>query len=241
MIYIDELFIFNYVIDYILLKTFSYILKLNTKTIRLLLSSLIGELSLMSLFISFNNIELFIFKIIICSLMIYVSFGCIDIKDFIKNIIYYYIINFFLGGILYYLKTESVIKYKYILLFIPLIMSIYKYFINNLKSYLSLKYKVTVYLNNGKILYLNGFMDSGNNLIEPYSNKKVIIINKEINENYYLVPYSTIDNRSLIKCFNPKKVYIEGIGERNDISIGVINKKFKGYNCLLNYKLLEGL
>ena len=37
-------------------------------------------------------------------------------------------------------------------------------------------------------------MDSGNTLIEPYGNRKVIIINKKINENYYLVPYKTIDN-----------------------------------------------
>ena len=89
-------------------------------------------------------------------------------------------------------------------------------------------------------MYLNGYMDSGNELIEPFTNRKVIIINKkDLKENYYFVPYKTIDNSSLIRCFNPKKVYIDGLGERNDISVGVINKKFKGFNCLLNYKLLE--
>ncbi len=239
MIYIDELLLFNFVIDYIILKTFSYLLKLNTKNIKLVLSCFIGEVVILNLFINMNPIVLILFKFIICALMIYVSFGFNDIKDFIKNIIYYYIINFFLGGCLFYLKNESVIKYKYVVLLIPIIMNIYKYFTYNLKNILSLKYKVTVYLNNGEILYLNGYMDSGNNLIEPYSNKKVIIINKKVDENFYLVPYSTIDNSSLIKCFNPKKVYIDGIGERNDISIGVIDKRLKGYNCLLNYKLLE--
>ena len=82
-------------------------------------------------------------------------------------------------------------------------------------------------------------MDTGNTLIEPFNNKKVIIIHKKIKENYFYVPYKTIDNDSLIKCFNPKKVYIDGIGERNDICIGVINKRFIGYNCLLNYRLME--
>ena len=101
------------------------------------------------------------------------------------------------------------------------------------------KYNVTVYLNSGEILNLKGYMDTGNTLIEPYSNKKVIIINKNVNENYYLVPYKTIDNSSLIKCFNPKKVYIDGLGERKDISVGIINKKFNGYDCLLNYKIME--
>ena len=45
---------------------------------------------------------------------------------------------------------------------------------------------------------------------------------------------------SLLKCFNPKRVYIEGIGQRDDITVGITNNKFKGYNCLLNYKLMEG-
>ena len=82
-------------------------------------------------------------------------------------------------------------------------------------------------------------MDTGNTLKEPYSNKNVIIINKNINENFFLVPFKTIDNSSLIKCFKPKKVYIDGLGERKDIVVGISNKKFKGFNCLLNYNLME--
>ena len=219
MIYIDEIIFLNFIIDYILLTTISKILKLNTKRIRIILSSLIGEISLVTLFFSINNILLIIFKLLLSSLMLFISFGFNDIKSFIKNTIYFYILNFFLGGTLYYFKLESLIKYKYYLLLIPLIMNVYEYFSYNLKNIFSYKYKVTVYLNNGKILYLNGFMDTGNSLIEPYNNRKVIIINKKINENFYLVPYKTIDNTSLIKCFNPKKVYIDGIGERDDISI----------------------
>ena len=82
-------------------------------------------------------------------------------------------------------------------------------------------------------------MDTGNSLIEPYNNRKVIIINKKVDEKYFLVPYKTINDESLIKCFNPRKVYIDGLGERNDISVGIINKRFIGYNCLLNCKLME--
>lgn len=239
MVYIDELLLLNFIIDYILLTTTSKLLKINTRKYKIFLSCLIGELSLISLFIDTSNFILLIIKLLTCTLMIIVSFGFNDIKTFIKNTTYFYIINFFLGGCLYYFKLENLIKYKYYILLIPLIIHIYWYFTYNLKNVFSLKYKVTVYLNNGKVLYLNGFMDTGNNLIEPYNNRKVIIINKKINENFYLVPYKTIDNSALIKCFNPKKVYIDGLGERNDISIGIIDKKFIGYNCLLNYKLLE--
>ena len=239
MIYLDEVIFYNFVIDYILLSTCSKILKNNTRKYKLIIASLFGELSMISLFIDFNNILLVLLKIFISTIMIIISFGYNDIKTLIKDIIYYHILNFFLGGTLYYFKSEGLIKYSFIVLLIPLFMNIYKYFSYNLKSILTYKYKVTIYLNNGKTLYLNGLMDTGNSLIEPYNNRKVIIINKEIDENYYLVPYKTIDNSALIKCFNPKKVYIDGIGERDDISIGVVKKKFVGFNCLLNYKLLE--
>lgn len=239
MIYIDELLFLNFIIDYIILCTLSFLLKKNINNKRIILSCLFGEVSILYLFINFNNLLLFLFKLFIGVIMILILYGFNDIKSFIKDIVYFYIISIFLGGILYYFKLQSLIEYKYLLLLIPIIMNIYKYFEYDLKNILSTKYKVNIYLNNGKILYLNGFLDTGNSLIDPYYGKKVIIINKEVNENYFLIPYKTIDNSSLLKCFNPKRVYIDGLGERNDIVVGVINKKFNGYNCLLNYKLME--
>lgn len=233
--YIETIIILNFIIDYILLKSLSKLLKIQTTNKKLIISSLIGEITLIYL-MDINQIIISISKMIIISLMIYTTFGYQDIKTFIKNITYYFIISFFLGGILYYLKDNNI---KYYLLLIPIIMNIYEYFEYNLKDIIKNRYKVNIYLNNGKILYLNGFMDTGNNLIEPYSNKKVIIINEKVNENFYLVPYQTISGEYLIKCFNPKRVYIEGIGDIKNISVGIIDKKFSGYNCLLNNKILE--
>ncbi|MGM9878259.1 MAG: sigma-E processing peptidase SpoIIGA [Bacilli bacterium] len=237
--YLDELIILNFIIDYLLLDTLRNLLKINISKKRIIFASLVGEISLIFLFVNLNDYVLTFIKILLCLIMILVCFGFNDYKTLIKNTIYYYLMSFFLGGSLFYLREDGLIKYKYCLFLIPIIINIYKYFEYDLKKMLNTRYKVTIYLNNGKILYLNGYMDSGNELIEPYSNKKVIIINQEVDENYYLVPYSTINNTSLIKCFNPKKVYIDGIGERKDISVGVVNKKFVGYNCLLNYKLME--
>lgn len=239
MIYIDELIILNFIIDFLILKTTSSILKLNTKTSRLIISSIAGEISLLYLFINFNNIELTLFKLLIGVIMNLISFGYINLKDFIKNLLYFYMFSFFLGGTLYYLKIESLVKYKYYLLLIPIIMNILKKLTYNLKNIIRLRHKVTIYLKNGNVLYLNGYMDTGNTLVEPYTNKNVIIINKDIKEKFFLVPFKTIENSSLLKCFKPKKVYIDGIGERNDIVVGVTNKKFNGFNCLLNYNLME--
>ena len=241
--YIDEYLLFNFIIDYLILKTLISILKINTKKIYIIISCLIGEISIISLFVNMNEYIFILFKFLLAVLMIYIIDRNNNIKTIIRNLFYYFIISFFLGGTLYYLKNESVIKYKFILLLTPIIMNIYEYFTYNLKSILNLNYKVTIYLNNGKILYLNGKLDTANTLIEPYTNKKVIIINYKLikNENFYLVPYTTINSSSLLKCFNPKKVYIDGIGERKDISIGVTKEKFNGFNCLLNYRIMEDL
>ena len=239
MIYIDELLLLNFIIDYILLDFTSNILKISSTIIRKIIACLVGELSILYLFIDFNNFTLTIFKLFIGIFMILIVFKYYDIKTFIKTLLYFYSFSFLLGGTLYYLKIENLIKYKFILLLIPIIMHIYKRLSYNLKILLTTKYKVSIYLNNGKILFLNGYMDTGNSLIDPVTLKKVIIINKNIDENYMLVPYKTIDNESLIKCFKPKKVFIDGLGERKDILVGVINKKFIGYDCLLNYELLK--
>ncbi len=239
MIYIDELILLNFIIDYILIDFTSNVLKININIKRKIFSCLFGEISILYLFFNINNFYLVLFKLFIGIIMIIIAFGFNDIKSFIKNIIYFYSFSFLLGGTLYYFKVENLLKYEYFLLFIPVIMNSYKKLTYNLKNILSTKYKVTVYLNNGNILYLNGHMDTGNSLIDPITNKKVIIINKNINENYFFVPYRTIDNESLMKCFKPKKVYIDGIGERNDILVGIVNKKFIGFNCLLNSCLLE--
>ncbi len=239
MIYIEEVVILDFLIDLYLLYICSLILKNNTKKYRMIFSCIFSSMSYIIIFNLSNNVFLFIIKLIISIIMIIISFGYNDIKILIKNVICFNILNFFLGGLLYYFKISNIVNYKLILLLIPLFLKIYKYFTYNIRAILNFRYKVTIYLNSGKVLYLNGYMDSGNNLIEPYNNRKVIIINKKIDEEYYLVPYKTINSYSLLKCFNPKKVFIEGIGERNDVSIGVINKKFNGFNCLLNYRLLE--
>ena len=156
MIYIDELIILNFIIDFLILKTTSKILKLNVTTLRIIFSSLFGEISLLYLFVNLNNLELTIFKLLIGVIMNLIAFSYNDLKEFIKRLIYFYMFSFFLGGTLYYLKIESLVKYQYYLLLIPIIMNILKYFTYNLKNIISLRHKVTIYLKNGKAKVLIG-------------------------------------------------------------------------------------
>lgn len=61
MIYIDELLFLNFIIDYIIISTLAYIMKINVKRIRILLGCTIGELSIIYLFINMNTTMLWLF------------------------------------------------------------------------------------------------------------------------------------------------------------------------------------
>ena len=93
MIYVDELALLNFVIDYILLSTLAKILKINVKSKRVFLSCLIGEISILYLFINTSSYILWIFKFILSILMILISFGYKDIKSFSERILYFYCLS----------------------------------------------------------------------------------------------------------------------------------------------------
>ncbi len=261
-IYLDLLFLLNFLIDFLILLTVCIILKRNIKMRRIILASIIGSLSILVLFIDVSNLILFFYKLILSVIIILVTFGYKDIKYLINNLLYFYSVSIILGGFLYYLNVEFSyrniglvfynkglsINYIFLLTVSPLILYIYTKQAKRFKNVYSLNYKVDLYLKNGKIYNLNGYLDTANNLTEPYKQRAVIIVNdkkliKEITqENFILVPYDTVDSHGILKCIIPKKVYIKGIGLMNNIVVGISSNDFKmdGVNCILNNLLLEG-
>ena len=84
--YLDELLLLNFAIDYCLLSTLSKILKINVTNKKILLGSLVGEISILYLFLNTGNIILWLFKIIVSLIMLLVSFGYKD-KTFFSSFI----------------------------------------------------------------------------------------------------------------------------------------------------------
>ena len=96
--YIDLFFIFNVIMDYIIIMSTNILLKRRTSYIRMILSSLIGGISSLVLFTSLNKIVIEIVSIVI---MVLISFGYKGIRYLINNILYMYILSTLLGGIIY--------------------------------------------------------------------------------------------------------------------------------------------
>lgn len=260
-VYVDLILILNFIIDFLILITISIILRRNAKIKRILLSAFVGTLSILVLFFSMNNLVLFLFKLALSVLLVLIAFGYKDIKHFFNNILYFYTTSILLGGFLYFLNIQigyekvgltfidNNIKLNFlvVVIFSPFILYIYIRQIKELRYFYSNRKKVSVYLDDNKVIELNGYVDSGNTLIEPYGKKYVIIAySKELDDyskvnNYILVPYKTLNYEGIIKCIVPKCVYIDGIGLKYDVVVGISESKIKmdGINCLLNI-LMEG-
>ncbi len=244
IVYLDLLLVVNFVFDYLILLTFSKIFKQKVKKIKLILGSLIGELSLIVLFIDMNGIILFCVKLLFCFLIIFITFGP---KRILENMVYYFLINILLGGFIYYLKIKFNIPTLFLFMICPVILYFYTYQCKRIRNYFSNIYAVDIYFENGSVMQLKGYLDTGNMLKDPYKNRPVVIVNSKrvlknlTNEKWYYIPFNGIEKTGIIKCFKPKRIYIEKVGLKNDVLIAITETKFQNnIDCIFGSLISEG-
>ena len=243
--YIDLFFIFNVIMDYIIIMSTNILLKRRTSYIRMILSSLIGGISSLVLFTSLNKIVIEIVSIII---MVLISFGYKGIRYLINNILYMYILSTLLGGIIYLfnIKVSNSMFLTYLIIIVISIEIMLLYIKENkkMRSIYNNYYKVDIYFKDREKLSLIGFVDTGNNLYDPYKKRPVIIVhNKYIKEDkYILVPYHTINGNGLLKCIKPDIIFIDGIGYKGNVLI-VFSDSFNfgdGVDVILHKDIMKG-
>ena len=243
--YIDLFFIFNVIMDYIIIMSTSILLKRRTSYIRMILSSLIGGISSLVLFTSINKIVIEIVSIVI---MVLISFGYKGIRYLINNILYMYILSTLLGGIIYLfnIKVSNSMFLTYLIIIVISIEIMILYIKENkkMRSIYNNYYRVDIYFKDREKLSLIGFVDTGNNLYDPYKKRPVIIVpNKYIKEDkYILVPYHTINGNGLLKCIKPDIIFIDGIGYKGNVLIG-FSDSFNfgdGVDVILHKDIMRG-
>ena len=257
-IYLDIVLLINFGFDFLLLLSVSLILRRNASIYKLLIGSFIGSISILTLFMKINSIQLFFIKLIISILMCISSFKYKNIKYTIKNIIFLYLSSIVLGGALYLLnieysyKNQGIIFYKnklsinFIILIIttPIILYIYIKECKSLKTNYSNYHKVEIKINN-ETIKCNGFIDTGNKLKDPYKKRPIILMNNNYLEkkdiNKIIVPAHTIMGTKLIECIKINNLKIDNNEIKKEVLLGFINKKIKidGIDCLLNYEIME--
>lgn len=253
-VYLDIVMFLNFFLDFLLLMSVSILLKRKTKIIRLILSSFIGGITILFLFIKINSIELFIYKFIVSIIMILVAFGYNSLKYTIKNLIYFYLTSIVLGGGLYllndtlsykkigmvFVKKGFSINILVIFIISPIIIYIYNKQIKALKEKYNNYYDISIFYNN-QVLKVTGYLDTGNTL--TFNKKIVLLLDKRKNifkiKKYLLIPYNTIDNTNIMQGFKPTKIEINNIEIKNCL-IGLIdNINLDGIDMILNNKIKE--
>lgn len=240
-VYIELIYILNFLLDFMILYGTKRLLKINKSNIRITIGSLIGMMTTLLIYIEITTICLLIIKIIMSFIIIIVSFG---LKNIIKNIIYFYAISIIIGGIIYLFDLNNNFYINFLLLIIlsPIIIYIIIKELNNYKINIKDKYIVTITYNK-KTYNLEGFIDTGNKLKSPISKKSIIIVNLKINPiNIIYVPYKALNTNGIIPCIKPDKILINNKEIKNYL-VGLAKDKLElnNYNCILPNKLKEDL
>ena len=236
---------------YVILIGVSLLLTRTTKIKKIFLSSVVGTIPLIFLFLNISTILNFFISFIFSIIMSIIAFSYKDIIFTIKNVFYMYAISIFLAGSINLINVNLISNINNYLLNVivliilsPIITLIYLKSISKIKTNYSNYYKVDIYLKETPKLTITSFLDTGNKLIDPYKHRPIILINKSLidvdNQKILLVPYNTVNNNDLLKCIKPDKIYVHNIGYKNNILIGLIDEiNIDGVDCILNPKLLE--
>lgn len=256
-IYLDYVFLINFLFDFILLLGVSIVLKRNVSKFRIFLGSLFGAFSFFILFFNISSFVFFIFKLIFAIFMIIITFSYKDFRYTINNFVYLIILSILVGGFLYLIDVE--IGYSHVgmifftngervNLFILIIASlitilIYVFYIRKYEINNGSRYKVNLYFND-KEYRLNGFLDTGNELM--YFNRPCLILNKNIDIgsgfDFVFIPFTTVSGTGVMKGVIVDKIYIDECGFFENVVVALSNDKFflGGADIILNMKLLEG-
>ncbi|MCX4249587.1 MAG: sigma-E processing peptidase SpoIIGA [Bacilli bacterium] len=238
-VYIDLIIIINFFYDFLIISATSTLLKRNVPILRIIISSILGEISIVTLFISFDKLILILFKILLSILMVYISFGR---HKFLESIFYFYVITIILGGSSYLFGGDTYITNVILLMLIsPVIITLYIKAIREHKSKLNCLYDV-ILIEGSESYKFNGYLDTGNKLIDPITKLPVIMINKELNidaKKKFLVPYKVINNESILECIKVDKVLVDG--KCINVLLGLCEKSiFKdNIDVILNDSLRE--
>ena len=253
IIYVDLIIILNFFIDFLLLIGTDILLKRNISFKRIILGSLIGSVSTLLLFYINDNLTLIIYKLLISILMIIITFKYQSFNYFKDNLLWLYILSIILGGGMYLLSNSITLSNKgliftnngleinliFLIILTPLI--IYKYIKQNKKFIITYSnyYHISIYIKD-EVINEVGFLDTGNNLKDPFFNRPIILVDKNLintKVNSFLIPYNTINSHSLLEVFKPNRIVINNKVIKK-VLIGITNVNIDGIKIILNKEAL---
>lgn len=248
-IYIDILFCVNFIIDYIILVSVRYLRGLNTKNARLLAGAFVGGLGSLVILLppmpAYLSWAVNLLETLAVAAAAFLPMNC---KKFIKTAVSMFIISFFYCGamsaVLALFSPENlVVRNSAVYIGISPLMLVG----STLGIYILLKVFLKIWgrilppqmcrievCHNGKSLSLNGTVDTGNTLHEPFSNECVIVgkaelfkdmVNIEkctdsleaVKNGIRFIPFKSVGGNGLMPSFKPSKIYLSDDSGKTEI------------------------
>lgn len=196
----------------------------------------------------FTSINRLLLELITIILMITIAFKYKNIRYFLTNMLYTYILSILLGGLIYLFNSKVTLNiylnYLVIIILSIEVMTLYIKENKKIKNTYNNYYKVDIYFKDKEKISLIGFLDTGNNLYDPYKKRPIILVDKKYQkeDKFILVPYHTINGEGLLKCIKTEKVYIEKIGYKNNLLVAFSSSPstINGVEVLLHKDLMKG-
>ncbi len=259
IIYVDVLIAINIFVNYFLLLASSGFLHIKTKKYRLLIGALIGGFASIIIFLgSLHPLILLAFKIVLCFFIVVSAFGFKSVRMLFRTCLVFIAVSFAFAGIMMLIFTtfnpngmyyKNGVVYFDISAMILCICCVIAYFaitaIEHFTSKRVLKKEIyPLYIKSGSNeVLLQAFVDSGNKLCDPFTNKRVIvcelsslfgILPKDVlqrlsdpsipdfektlgtvwEHKFKLIPYKAVGKDGFLLAFSPELIYIEKENEK---------------------------
>ncbi len=207
-LYVDVLFLVNFMMDYLLLLLVKKMLKCTATHGSVCLGAVLGAFMtcvVVVIPIPYAVIKFIMFHCVINTFMIRVGLKIKDLKNFVKAYVLLYIGGFLLGGVM-----ESLYQYVRVgSLFFAIAIAGY-YVVSKIWDYIASLHRLNQYrcevelFLGDKMCIVKGIIDTGNGLCDPVTNQPVSILDEAVIQQYFAeekplqiryVPYHSIGKR----------------------------------------------
>lgn len=174
-IYADEMLVINFISNILITEITKKVLKERVGILRESITALFFSVVYTVLVISDLRKYVDFFTLLILNIMeIIVLFKPINISHFLKCFMAFKITAIFTNGCMFFLNNIMKNKFNYIILLFSFGITYISYVVLNLISKGSEYYSIDIVCSD-KIINVNALVDTGNSLVEPISNKPVIV------------------------------------------------------------------
>lgn len=280
VIYADVLFILNCYITYILMLVTGIISGAQAKRLRIALAALLGGLYSLIIFIpDISDTLVTVSRVPAALIFILTAYGKVRSRVFVRLFSSFFLVNFIFAGLMLalwcFLHPQNMYLGGFVVYFdiSPLMLisltAVCYFIIRTINKIIEIRqpkntiFDMTVHIDN-KDISLKAFYDTGNNLTDPFTGKKVIIVCRSalkeivpedkdlyslvINEglNVRFLPADTLGGTSLLPCIKAQRVHIKGVALKATLPeamIALTDKKIKGgaFDALLPTGIFDNI